>query len=184
MRSLIILALLAFATSAFAQSNPSSDQNSPTAAPSTPADANAVQIPPPTPAQTTTVDQQLKDVEFDFNRANLRPEDQQILQSDADWLKAHPDVFVTIEGDADERGEIVYNVDLSERRAATTRDALLGMGVAPDQVVFATGWGKLYPVCTESDEACWSRNRRAHFELWGESRQAQAQLQSPAGGQH
>ena len=184
MRSIIMLAVLALATSVFAQSNPSSDQSSPSEQPSSPTDTNAVQIPPPTPTQTTTVDQQLKDVEFDFNRADLRPEDQQILQSDADWLKAHPDVFVTIEGDADERGEIVYNVDLSERRAATTRDALLGMGVAPDQVVFATGWGKLYPVCTESDESCWSRNRRAHFELWGESGQAQAQLQPLSSGQH
>ena len=183
MRSMIILALLALATSVFAQSTPSSDQSSASAQPSSPADTHAVQIPPPTPTETTTVDQQLKDVEFDFNRADLRPEDQQILQSDADWLKAHPAVFVTIEGDADERGEIVYNVDLSERRATTTRDALLGMGVAPDQVVFATGWGKLYPVCTESDESCWSRNRRAHFELWGESGQAQAELRAPAGGQ-
>lgn len=183
MRSIFIVALLALASSAFAQSKPSSNQSSPSDQTSSPADANAVQVPPPTPTQTATVDQQLKDVQFDFNRDNLLPEDQQILESDAAWLKAHPDVFVTIEGDADERGDVVYNLNLSDRRASVTRDALIGMGISADRVVFATGWGKLYPACTESDEACWSRNRRAHFELWGESAQAQAGLWPPAGGQ-
>jgi peptidoglycan-associated lipoprotein len=176
MRFILIVAILALASSVFAQTD-----SSPSASPSdqgSAQDSNAVQIPPPTSSQAANVDQQLKDIQFDFNRDNLRPEERQTLQADAAWLKAHPDVFVTIEGDADERGDIVYNVDLSDRRAAVTRDALVGMGISADRVVFATGWGKLYPVCNESDESCWSRNRRAHFELWGESGQAQASLQT------
>ncbi|HTZ98272.1 MAG TPA: OmpA family protein [Terriglobales bacterium] len=173
MRFILIVAILALASSVFAQTDASqNDQGSAQ-------DSNAVQIPPPTPSETANVGQQLKDITFDYDRDNLRPEERQTLQADADWLKAHPDVFVTIEGDADERGEIVYNLDLSHRRAAVTRDGLIGMGISADRVVFATGWGKLYPVCTESDESCWSRNRRAHFELWGESGQAQASLQTP-----
>ncbi|HXZ33325.1 MAG TPA: OmpA family protein [Terriglobales bacterium] len=121
---------------------------------------------PPTPSEQREVQQNIKDIHFDFDRADLRPEDRLILESDAQWLKANPNVFVTIEGDADERGGIVYNVVLSDRRAATTKDALVSMGVSPDQVVYATGWGKLYPICEQSDEICWNQNRRAHFAPW------------------
>jgi len=135
------------------------------------------QVALPTPSEQTAVDQDLKDIYFDFDRADLRPDEQAILQSDAAWLKSHPAVFITIEGDADERGDIVYNVALSDHRALTTRDALVAMGVEEDRVVFATGWGKLYPVCSESDDTCWGGNRRAHLELWGESGQTQANLQ-------
>jgi hypothetical protein len=55
---------------------------------------------------------------------------------------------------------------LSDERAKETRDALVSMGVPESQIVFATGWGKLYPVCNQSDESCWAQNRRAHFEPW------------------
>jgi peptidoglycan-associated lipoprotein len=121
---------------------------------------------PPSPAANREVQQNVQDIHFDFDRAELRPEDRSVLESDAQWLKAHPDVVVTIEGDADARGEIVYNVVLSDKRAETAKDALVSMGVPANQIVFATGWGKLYPVCTEEDETCWSQNRRAHFAAW------------------
>jgi hypothetical protein len=67
-------------------------------------------------------------------------------------------VLVTLAGDADERGDIVYNVALSDRRAIATRDALVELGVSPDRILFATGWGKLYPTGTESEESCWSQS--------------------------
>ena len=121
---------------------------------------------PPTPAQKQEVQQNLKDVHFDFDRYELTPQDRQNLESTANWLKANPEVYVTIAGNADERGSIVYNVVLSDKRAKVTRDALIQMGVPEDHIVFATGWGKLYPVCTQSEESCWSENRRAHFEPW------------------
>ena len=117
----------------------------------------------PSPAQQQAVAQNLKDVHFDFDRYDLTPEAQQILEQNAAWLKANPNVSVSIAGNADERGEIVYNVNLSHKRAEVTRDALVSLGVAPDRIYFATGWGKLYLVCPQSDESCWSQNRRAHF---------------------
>jgi hypothetical protein len=52
------------------------------------------------------------------------------------------------------------------RARQAAKDALVGMGVAPDRIAFATGWGKLYPVCTQTDESCWSQNRRTHFYTW------------------
>ena len=126
----------------------------------------AVPYTPPTPAQKQDIEQGLKDVHFAFDQYDLTDQDRQTLTADAEWLKAHPEVYVTIAGDADERGEIVYNLALSEKRADVTRDALVQMGVPADRIVYATGWGKLYPVCQQSDESCWSENRRAHFEPW------------------
>jgi peptidoglycan-associated lipoprotein len=128
-----------------------------------------VPVPPPSPLAPTEQQQFQRDVEdvhFEFNRSDLRMQDRTILASDAEWLKSHPEVMVTLEGDADERGDIVYNVALSDRRAITTRDALIELGVPADRIVFATGWGKLYPTCSQSDESCWSQNRRTHIEPW------------------
>jgi peptidoglycan-associated lipoprotein len=122
--------------------------------------------PKATQTQIQDVQQNLKDILFDFDSADLRPQDQATLQANAQWLKAHPDVMVTIEGDADERGDIVYNVVLSDKRAAAARDALVEMGVPANQIAYATGWGKLYPVCQMSDEPCWEQNRRSHFAAW------------------
>jgi peptidoglycan-associated lipoprotein len=125
---------------------------------------------PPTPPLPAGEEQQfqtaVRDIHFDFDRSELRAEDRTILEGDAAWLKAHPDVLVTLEGDADERGDIVYNVALSDQRAITTRDALVELGVSSNRILFATGWGKLYPVCTQSDETCWSQNRRTHIAPW------------------
>lgn len=117
----------------------------------------------PSPQQQQAVEQNLKDVHFAFDQYDLTPEDHQILQANAEWLKTNPDVRISIAGDADERGEIVYNVVLSQKRAETARDALVALGVSADRIDFATGWGKLYPVCNQSDESCWTQNRRAHF---------------------
>jgi outer membrane protein OmpA-like peptidoglycan-associated protein len=121
---------------------------------------------PPTIEQEQDIHQNLKDVHFAFERYDLNQDDQQSLEAAANWLKANPNVYITIAGDADERGSIVYNVYLSDKRAKATRDALVSMGVPEDRIVFATGWGKLYPVCNQSEESCWSQNRRAHFEPW------------------
>jgi peptidoglycan-associated lipoprotein len=125
-----------------------------------------VAVPPPSPPATDREVQDLRDIHFALDRADLRLEDRQILAADAEWLKAHPNVNVTIEGDADERGDIAYNLALSDHRALATRDALILLGVPAERIVFSTGWGKLYPVCQQSDESCWSENRRAHLARW------------------
>ena len=143
----------------FAQSDMSSSANSSK-------DQKLISTPANSSSDQQQFEQNVKDVHFDFNRAELRAEDQATLTSDADWLKAHPDVLITLEGDADERGDIVYNVVLSGARATVTKDALVDLGVPADRIVFATGWGKLYPVCSQSDESCWSQNRRTHFATW------------------
>ncbi len=129
-------------------------------------DSKAVSVAPVAAAVQQDFEQSVKDVRFEFDRAQLRDEDKATLAANAQWLKAHPDVYITLEGDADERGDIVYNLVLSGERANVTKDALVGLGVPADHILFATGWGKLYPICAQQDETCWSQNRRTHFATW------------------
>src|SRR5579885_828270 len=91
--------------------------------------ANVPAYQQPTPAQQQEIEQNLKDVRFAFDRFDLTPEDNQSLQATANWLKANPEVFITIAGDADERGSISYNLYLSDQRAKTVREALIRLGV-------------------------------------------------------
>src|SRR2546422_10035217 len=91
----------------------------------------------PRPAQEQTVEQNVQDIHLAFDRYDITPEQQAVLQADAQWLKTHPNSIIMIEGHADERGGIVYNLALSDKRAIAVRDALLSMGVSPNQIVFA-----------------------------------------------
>jgi peptidoglycan-associated lipoprotein len=84
------------------------------------------------------------------------------LQRDADWLRTWGGTRVRIEGHADERGTSEYNVALGERRAASTRDYLVSLGVDTSRITIVSR-GKEAPFCTTHDEDCWFENRRAHF---------------------
>jgi peptidoglycan-associated lipoprotein len=82
------------------------------------------------------------------------------LDSQAQWLNAHPDVRVTIEGHCDERGTREYNLALGERRANAARLYLESRGVASSRMQVIS-WGKERPEAFGSDEASYARNRRA-----------------------
>jgi outer membrane protein OmpA-like peptidoglycan-associated protein len=111
-------------------------------------------------SQTPDFSQNVQTVLFPFNVYDrvINPD---TLRSDADWLKQHPDANFWIQGRADSRGDVVYNLALSYRRAQFIKKSLLDKGVNASQVGFATGWGKLYPVCEQKDDQCWQQNRRA-----------------------
>ena len=104
----------------------------------------------------------LKNIEFDFDSHDL-PSEQLSLDANAQWLKSHPDVRIRISGYTDSRGDIVYNLALSHRRAESVKQELVRMGIAENRIEYATGWGKLYPNCLESTEECWKLNRRVEF---------------------
>ncbi len=110
--------------------------------------------------QTPEFSQNVKTVLFPFNVYN-RVENPDVLKADADWLKQHPDANFWIQGRADSRGDVVYNLALSYRRAQFIKQDLIKSGVNGSQIGFATGWGKLYPVCDAQDESCFQDNRRA-----------------------
>jgi len=105
----------------------------------------------------------IKDVPFGWNEHEVTT-DPGALQANVQWLKNHPGVRIYIEGYASTRGEdIIYNLVLSAKRAETVRQTLVGMGIPENRIVITTGWGQLYPVCPEKNDACWSRNRRVIF---------------------
>ena len=105
----------------------------------------------------------MKEVPFGWNEHETIT-DPIALQANAQWLKDHPSVRFYIEGYASTRGDdIIYNLLLSARRAETVRQTLVGMGIPEHRIVLTTGWGQLYPVCPEKNDACWSSNRRVIF---------------------
>lgn len=124
--------------------------------------------PAPTPVPTPTDDEvfarSASDIYFDFDKSDLRPDAVQILARLAEAIKAHPNWNVQIQGNCDERGSIEYNIALGERRANSALQQLTQDGVSPGQLK-TISFGKEKPVCTESNEECWQKNRRDHFQL-------------------
>jgi peptidoglycan-associated lipoprotein len=117
-----------------------------------------VESPPPPPAPIVM----LKDINFDFDKYNIRPPDAEILKENTAWFKANPGKNVRVEGNCDERGTVEYNLALGQRRADSTKDFLVKLGV--DGTLLKTmSYGKEKPLCKEQNEECWSKNRRAHF---------------------
>ena len=111
-------------------------------------------------SQTPEFTQNIKSVLFPFNVYN-RIVNPDVLKADADWLNQHPDANFWIQGRADSRGDVVYNLALSYRRAQFIKQDLVKHGINSSRIGFATGWGKLYPVCDAHDDSCWQQNRRA-----------------------
>ena len=105
---------------------------------------------------------ELKDVHFDFDKYDIRSGDAKTLDANAAWLKSNTTMLVLIEGHCDERGTNEYNLALGERRAKAAMNYLVSQGVAQNRVSIIS-YGEQRPVCTEHDEACWAKNRRAHF---------------------
>ena len=97
---------------------------------------------------------------FDTDQYDVDAQDQQTLQSQAAWLQQNPNVRVTIEGHADERGTRDYNIALGERRANAAKNYLASLGIDPSRIN-TVSYGKERPAALGSDEAAWAQNRRA-----------------------
>ena len=110
----------------------------------------------------------LGDVYFDYDDAGLSQTARDRLAANARFLSERPEFVVTIEGHCDERGTTEYNLALGERRAKAAADYLMSLGVAADRVK-TVSYGKEVPLCQESTEDCWARNRRAHFAVTGKT---------------
>ena len=92
-------------------------------------------------------------------------ENVQTLKAIADYLNAHPNIYVFVEGHADERGAAAYNLALGARRANSVRTFLIQNGVNPDQL-FTISYGKEHPIAMTHDEGAWHENRRAQFKTY------------------
>jgi peptidoglycan-associated lipoprotein len=106
------------------------------------------------------------DVYFEYDESELSDDARDSLARNADLLKGQPQLQLLIEGHADERGTNEYNLALGERRANAVRSYLSSLGVGTERLR-TLSYGEERPVCTESEESCWSQNRRAHMVVTG-----------------
>ena len=141
---------------------PAAAPTPPPAAAAPPAPAPPAPAPPPARPAEFMANPNLNNIYFDFDKYNIRPGDAKILDANAAWLKSNPNNLVLIEGHCDERGTAEYNLALGERRAKSAMNYLVAQGVQANRITIIS-YGKERPVCTESTEACWAKNRRDAF---------------------
>ena len=140
--------------------------------PSAPAPAPAPEPADPLEGDLASVNEYLRsqgmlgDVYYAYDSADLSAEARQRLAANARFFNDHPVFEGLIEGHCDEQGTPEYNLALGERRANSARNYLTSLGVDGSRLRTIT-YGEERPVCTESEESCWSQNRRAHFLVTG-----------------
>jgi peptidoglycan-associated lipoprotein len=102
--------------------------------------------PPPTVSDEDLFAQSVKDVYFDYDKADVRGDQQSSIQADAQFLAQHTNVNITI----------------GDQRASAVKNALTTLGVNASRIK-TISFGKEKPFCNESNEACWQQNRRGHL---------------------
>ena len=123
------------------------------------------QVAPPATSNATEeqmFSSSIKDVYYDYDKADIRADQQASVQADAAFLAQHTGINFTIEGYCDDRGSTEYNIALGDRRAAAAKSALVAAGVNGGRIK-TISYGKEKPFCNEANEACWQQNRRGHF---------------------
>jgi peptidoglycan-associated lipoprotein len=108
----------------------------------------------------------IQDAYFDYDKSDVRGDAQAALQQDAAALKSiladFPNSTIVVEGHCDDRGSAEYNLGLGDRRASSAKDYLVQLGIPADRLK-TISYGKERPQCTDENESCWQKNRRAHF---------------------
>lgn len=99
---------------------------------------------------------------FEFDRSVVRSQFRPIVEAHAEYLRANPSARVILEGHADERGSREYNLGLGERRGNSVQDPMVSSNVSSRQLEVVS-YGEERPVCRESNEDCWQRNRRVEI---------------------
>jgi peptidoglycan-associated lipoprotein len=124
--------------------------------------------PPPPPAATSSPSEEdlfgtsVKDIYFEYDKSDIRGDQQASIQADAAFLGQHANINFTVEGHCDERGSTEYNLALGDQRASSVKNALVSAGVNASRIK-TISYGKEKPFCMESNESCWQQNRRGHF---------------------
>jgi len=109
---------------------------------------------------------EFRDVNFDFDKFNLREDAREILKKHAEWLNKNKDVMIAVEGHCDERGTTEYNLALGERRASAGAKFLVDMGIDARRIK-TISYGEELPLDPGHNEEAWAKNRRAHFVVSG-----------------
>lgn len=138
------------------------------AAPAKPPAAEPKKLTPVQRAELNSLLAQLEDALFDFDKSTIRPDASAVLRENVNVIRNiladYPTEKLLIEGHADERGSTEYNIALGDRRATEVQRFLTDMGIPASQLQIIS-YGEERPVCTEADETCWQRNRRAHITV-------------------
>jgi peptidoglycan-associated lipoprotein len=128
--------------------------------------APASPTPRPQPAVSTDelFRQNVQVIYFDYDKADIRPDQVSRLQANATWLKSHRGLKFTIDGNCDDRGSEEYNLGLGDRRANAVKEFLVKEGV-DTSAINTVSYGEERPICKDNTEDCFQRNRRAGFKL-------------------
>jgi len=103
-----------------------------------------------------------KTIYFDYDISEIRADYRDVVAAHGELLAANPELKVTIEGHADERGSREYNIGLGERRANAVKRLLMAMGANESQII-TISYGEERPAVLGASEAAWAKNRRAVF---------------------
>lgn len=101
-------------------------------------------------------------VYFDFDQDTVKPEYQSVISCHAKYLHDRSSARMTLQGNTDERGSRAYNQALGERRANSISQAMQAAGASPNQLTVIS-YGEERPTCSESNDHCWSQNRRVEI---------------------
>ena len=105
-----------------------------------------------------------ENIQFDFDKSELKPEARAILVKKAEWLRNNPEFSVRVEGHCDERGTNEYNLALGERRANSAWKFLNALGISGSRMT-TISYGEERPADPRHNEMAWSKNRRDEFKL-------------------
>jgi peptidoglycan-associated lipoprotein len=171
---LILFIALAFVTAGCAKKaeppKPVEEVKAPVAAPApAPVEKPQEEVKIQTQAPMPSLDDEIKalqekNIYFDFDKFDLKPESQDILNQDATFLKAHSNVTIQIAGNCDERGTVEYNLALGERRAKAAMDFLVTLGIEKERIS-TISYGKEKPLDPGNTEEAWAKNRNDQFVI-------------------
>ncbi len=113
--------------------------------------------------------EEIGDIYFDYDKYDIRQGDIPILKKVASALQKYPKLRLIIEGHCDERGTNEYNFALGQKRANSAKNYLISLGISSSRIDIIS-YGEEKPVCSEQNETCWQKNRRAHFVFIEEGR--------------
>ncbi len=118
--------------------------------------------PAPGPSDAELFARDVKDVYFDFDKADLRPSDASTTEGNVAFFQEHSNVKFLIEGHCDDRGSEEYNLALGTSRAEAVKSSLIQHGISADRIK-TISYGKERPFCTEENDQCWQKNRVGHI---------------------
>jgi outer membrane protein OmpA-like peptidoglycan-associated protein len=103
-------------------------------------------------------------LKFEFDKAELRPQDRELLSRIAGILLSAPGYTISVSGHTDDVGTDAYNQQLSERRAQAVRDYLVSTGLPPD-ILSVEGHGKALPLVPGTSDVARAKNRRVELGI-------------------